>query len=249
MSKTGGGRGTNQYAIKGVGKSRRSQGDLVHQHQEAPLVDLTLPPLPDWDLYDAEYGETPIDEDVRGSLTERYRWVRTKAELNRAESTNISMAVAWLWENPFAEPADLLDQISLRQLHARMFNEVWLWAGKTRVQETNLGVEPSQITQRLQVLLGNTLWQIDNDAYPREEFGTRFHRDLVAIHCFPNGNGRHARLVANELARILGLGRNFYSWGRRSKESPAVVRRRYIDVIKHADSTGDYMPLNKFSTS
>ena len=41
--------------------------------------------------------------------------------------------------------------------------------------------------------------QIEQQAYSSVEIATRYHHRLVAMHVFPNGNGRHARLMADLL--------------------------------------------------
>ncbi len=46
---------------------------------------------------------------------------------------------------------------------------------------------------------------------PPDEIAVRFHHRLVQIHPFPNGNGRHARLVADLL--VMRLGGERFSWG------------------------------------
>lgn len=198
----------------------------------------------EWDLHSVQFGETPIDEDVRDFLTGRCQGILTKDELNLAESENIFEAMEWLKNHPFDTPSDLLNQVALRGLHRRMFEQVWTWAGHIRIRETNMGIDPLQITHEWEVLLRNTEWQIENRTHPLDEICVRLHRRMLEIHCFPNGNGRHARLAANELGRILGLGSNAFTWGRRSGEGrEEELRRQYLDALRLADSTDDYGPL------
>ena len=85
-----------------------------------------------------------------------------------------------------------------------------------RARETNLGVDPHQIAVQWERLLGNVLWQLEGGSMPALEVGVRFHHDMVKIHCFTNGNERHARLAANKLAELAGLGVDVYTWGQRS---------------------------------
>jgi fido (protein-threonine AMPylation protein) len=59
----------------------------------------------------------------------------------------------------------------LRDLHHRMFGEVWTWAGKLRQRETTIGIAPAQIQERLQALLGDALYWIENETYDRSEIG------------------------------------------------------------------------------
>lgn len=36
-----------------------------------------------------------------------------------------------------------------------------------------------------------------------DEFAIRFKHRLVSIHCFPNGNGRHSRMIADIMVIFL----------------------------------------------
>lgn len=62
----------------------------------------------------------------------------------------------------------------------------------------------------------------------------RFHHRLVLIHPFPNGNGRHARLMADLL--VMRLGGERFSWGRESLRDPGAARARYIEALNRADA-------------
>ena len=98
--------------------------------------------------------------------------------------------------------------------HKRMFGPVWKWAGKIRTTERNIGVEAWRIRSDLQQLVGDTRAWLELDSFPPDEIAVRLHHRLVAIHCFANGNGRHARLVADLLA--IGLGQTAFTWARRT---------------------------------
>lgn len=241
--------------MKGTSKEPSPAGnrDQIEALRAAANQEAQLGPDPGpenaLDLSAAQHGETPIDEDVREQLTARYQHIRTKAELNRAEASNIAVAVAWLRENPYGTTQDLLNQPALRALHRRMFNEVWTWAGQTRTRDTNLGVEPVLIVQQWEDLLRDTHWWIDHNVYPPLEIGLRLHRGMLAIHCFPNGNGRHARITATELARLLGQGPGAYTWGARSGADPEISRREYLRALRLADSEGEYGPLMEIALS
>jgi fido (protein-threonine AMPylation protein) len=67
----------------------------------------------------------------------------------------------------------------------------------------------------------------------RDEIAVRFHHRLVQIHPFPNGNGRHARLMADLL--VIDLGAERFSWGRTNLQDASDVRRRYIAALQAAD--------------
>jgi Fic-DOC domain mobile mystery protein B len=186
-------------------------------------------------------GQTPVDADDAQYLTAEYSWIQTRDELNDAEASNITDALIWLEDEGLAA-SDLLHQSFLRELHHRMFGEVWSWAGRFRTRDTTIGVPPVHIQERLQALLGDTLLWIEHGTYGASELCVRFHHQLVFIHPFVNGNGRHARLVAGALADSLGLGPDHLSWGARSGQSPSEARRRYLDGLRAADK-GDYTGL------
>ena len=101
---------------------------------------------------------------------------------DEAESLNITSAVVWLRTvKPFRATDDLVDQVALRELHRRMFGQVWTWAGRIRSRETNLGVEPALIVERWEVLLRDTRAQIEHRSFPVEEIPLRLHRGMLAI--------------------------------------------------------------------
>ena len=80
-----------------------------------------------------------------------------------------------------------------------------------------------------------------------EEMAVRFHHRLVWIHPFPNGNGRHARLMADIFIENV-LHRSPFTWGKRDLSNPGENRSRYISALHEADN-GNYMPLLEFAKS
>jgi len=94
-------------------------------------------------------------------------------------------------------------------------------------------------------LLGDAQYWIEKHVYPADEVALRFHHRLVAIHPFPNGNGRHARLAADLVA--LKQGRPAFPWGAGTAE-PATVRQAYLDALRRADNQ-DYDALLQFARS
>ena len=85
-----------------------------------------------------------------------------------------------------------------------MFGETWSWAESFRKSDKNIGVEWLQIGVKLRDLIDDVRFQIEQATYSPDEIATRFHHRLVAIHPFPNGNGRHARMMADLLIQKLG---------------------------------------------
>ncbi|MEO5644670.1 MAG: Fic family protein [Bacteroidia bacterium] len=61
----------------------------------------------------------------------------------------------------------------------------------------NLGIKWITISTELKSLLDDTLYWIENKTHSPDEIAIRFKHRLVAIHCFPNGNGRHSRIMAD----------------------------------------------------
>lgn len=182
-------------------------------------------------------GATPLDADELASLIPRH--ITAQGELNEWEQLNIVQGEAWARR----QRKDILDEAFVRQLHKQMFGETWSWAGSFRKSDKNIGTEWQQVGVKLRNLLDDVRYQIDNATYPPDEIATRFHHRLVAIHPFPNGNGRHARVMADLLAQQLGQPR--FTWGRKSLTEATDARTRYIEALRAADS-GDIGPLMAF---
>ena len=80
-----------------------------------------------------------------------------------------------------------------------------------------------------------------------EEIAIRFKHRLVSIHCFPNGNGRHSRIMADLIAlHVFGL--NKFSWGNSSLVDSSEQRKMYLNALKFAYN-GDFSQLIKFARS
>jgi Fic-DOC domain mobile mystery protein B len=141
---------------------------------------------------------------------------------------------------------DPLSEKFVQALHRRMLSDVWRWAGKFRASERNLGIAFYEIPAALRQLLDDTKAWIEYKTYPPDEIAVRFHHRLVQIHPFPNGNGRHARLMADLL--VMRLGGERFSWGSANLQDAAVVRRRYIAALQAADDH-DIGPLLAFARS
>lgn len=197
------------------------------------------------DLRATQFGQTPIDEDAREFLTPQYADIETLDEMNEAEALNIADAVFWSEQQEWTLEG-FLDHFTLRDLHRRMFCEVWTWAGTHRLRETNLGISPARVPDAWAGLIGNAKYWVETETYPVDEICVRLHHRSVAIHPFPNGNGRHARLMANTLAFILGLGRTRFTWGVQPGHEET-GRREYLEALRAADA-GDYTHLVEIAT-
>jgi Fic-DOC domain mobile mystery protein B len=115
-----------------------------------------------------------------------------------------------------------------------MLGDVWKWAGKFRQSERNLGIPFYEIPTALRQLLDDAKTWIEFGSYPTDEIAVRFHHRLVAIHPFANGNGRHARLIADLL--VMRLGQERFSWGRDSLRDAGGLRQTYVSALKAADN-------------
>lgn len=193
------------------------------------------------DLFAQPDDATPLDAEEREGLLQT--WITTRADLNEAEQANIDGAVAWTERR---RDADILTEGIVFELHKRMFGDVWSWAGSTRKTGKNIGIDPVQIHIQLGGLLRDARYWVDNKFFPPDEIAVRLHHGLVAIHPFPNGNGRHARLVADLL--IVQLGGAPFSWGGGTLRDIGTLRAEYIAALRAADQH-DFTPLLAFARS
>lgn len=115
-----------------------------------------------------------------------------------------------------------------------MLGDVWKWAGHFRVTERNIGIDAYRVPQELLSALNDVTYWIENRTFERDEIAVRLHHRLVAVHPFPNGNGRHARLMADLLIGLLG-GETF-SWGGGSIHTTGQLRARYVSALREADA-------------
>jgi len=187
-------------------------------------------------------GATPLDPDEADGLIPDH--VSTRAELNAWEQLNIGDAVAWLGRR--TDVASLLTIEFVTELHRRMFSDTWRWAGRFRWTLKNIGVPPEAIVERTHDLLADTRYWMENGTYPADEIAVRFHHRLVSIHPFPNGNGRHGRLMTDALVREIGA--PTLTWGSGSIDHQGGVRHTYIRALQTADA-GDYAGLLAFVRS
>ena len=186
-------------------------------------------------------GATPLDPNELDGLIPRH--LATQQDLNEWEQNNILPARTWLYAR--VRPNVLTEQFHC-DLHRRMFGKTWHWAGQFRQSEKNIGVPWTQVPMRLRQLFENTRFRLDMQGIDLDEEIARFHHQLVLVHAFANGNGRHARLMADALLRERRL--IPFTWGRVSLVDPSEVRERYIGALRAADA-GNIRPLLEFVRS
>ncbi len=192
------------------------------------------------DLFEEPANATPLSPEERDALIPAH--ITYRSELNEAEQENIYRAQDWA----LARRRELLTEKFVKQLHRRMLGDVWRWAGQFRTSERNLGIPHYEVAIALRQLLDDARTWIESGSYPRDEIAVRFHHRLVQIHPFPNGNGRHARLMADLL--VMNFGGERFSWGSANLQDAGDVRRRYIAALRAADNH-DIGPLLIFARS
>jgi Fic-DOC domain mobile mystery protein B len=175
-------------------------------------------------------GATPLDPDEAAGLVPVH--ITTQTDLNAWEQANIVLADRWAARQ---KKRALLDEGFVRDLHRQMFNRTWQWAGTFRQSNKNIGVEWTQIAVKLRDLLENTRFQIKNHVFKEDEVAVRFHHQLVLIHAFPNGNGRHSRLMSDLLSMRLGQPRLTWGGNNASLTPVSVILDRYLLALRAAD--------------
>ncbi|MGM9479216.1 mobile mystery protein B [Pedobacter sp. GSP4] len=189
-------------------------------------------------------GQTPLDEDEKEGLL--IPTIATREELDEFEQQNIEDAIQWTLGRKF-KSEKLLTEAFIKDMHKRMYKDVWQWAGTFRKTNKNIGVDRWRVAVELKVLLADTWFWIENDTFPPDEIAIRFKYRIVSIHCFSNGNGRHSRLLADIIVEKLFDGPVF-TWGAGNLSKECESRTRYLDSLKLADK-GDYTALVLFARS
>lgn len=188
-----------------------------------------------------EHGQTPIDEAEKDGL--KIKSISTMGELDAFEQQNIEDAIEWLSGRQF-RPNQVLEIDFILNVHKRMFRNVWSWAGKLRQTNKNIGVPYHELRIHLRALVDDCTYWIENDTYPPEEIAVRFKHKLVSIHLFPNGNGRHSRLMGDILLKSLDTSQSL-SWGNKTLRR-GEDRVGYLKALRLADA-GDLTSLIAFS--
>ena len=187
-------------------------------------------------------GQTPLDEDEKEGLL--IKSIATRGELDEFEQQNIEDAIQWSLTRKF-KTDQILSESFIQQLHKRMYGRVWSWSGEYRKTNKNIGVDKLDIPVALRSLIDDASYWLENNVYEPDEFALRFKHRLVSIHCFPNGNGRHSRMIADIIIeKIYQL--PVFSWGSKSLADENDTRKNYLIAIRKADE-GDLELLLKFA--
>lgn len=193
---------------------------------------------------DLEYidGQTPLDEDEKEGLL--IPTIATRGELDEFEQQNIEQAVLWSLNRSFKAETVFTEEF-IKAVHKRMYGEVWAWAGEFRKSNKNIGVDKYQIAIELRCLMDDANYWYANNIFSPDEFAIRFKHRLVSIHCFPNGNGRNSRLIADIIIEKL-FKQKVFTWGAENLVKQGNTRVAYLNAIKAADN-GDIQLLIRFA--
>lgn len=187
-------------------------------------------------------GQTPLNEEEKEGL--KIKSITTQRELDEFEQLNIEKAIEWMIHTRL-KPERILTEKFIKNLHKKMYGDVWKWAGEFRQSDKNIGIKWTQIGIELKTLIDDTKYWVDNNIYPPEEIAIKFKHRIVAIHCFPNGNGRHSRIMADIIMESI-FGEKPFSWHQSNMVKADETRKKYITALKKADN-GDINPLITFA--
>ena len=192
--------------------------------------------------FDYKDGQTPLDDNEKEGL--KIKSITTQGELDEFEQLNIEKAVEWTIHTKL-RPEKILTEKFIKDLHKRMYSDIWKWAGEFRKTEKNIGIPWTKIGIELKILLDDSKYWIDNKTFPPEEIAIRFKHRIVSIHCFPNGNGRHSRMMADIIMESI-FGEEIFSWHQSNMVKANETRKKYISSLKEADN-GNYNNLIEFA--
>lgn len=186
-------------------------------------------------------GQTPLEEEKEGL---KIKSITTQGELDEFEQLNIEKAVEWTIHTKL-KPENILTEKFIKDLHQKMYGDIWKWAGEFRKTEKNIGIPWTRIGIELKSLLDNTKYWMDNKIFSPEEIAIRFKHRLVSIHCFPNGNGRHSRMMADIIMESI-FNVEIFSWHQSNMVKANEIRKKYINALREADN-GNVTPLIEFA--
>lgn len=185
-------------------------------------------------------GDTVLSPEELDMLIPKH--VTTRTQLDEVEQANVEEGLVWLLSQRNITTEKLFSKDFQDKLHVKMFGQVWEWAGKTRTRETNIGVLPYQIEIERKKLNDDAIfWCKTSKGMTPKQIAITFHHKLIQIHCYPNGNGRHGRIMADLIVeRLYEL--NKLEWITKDILHIGEARNTYIAAMKSADKN-DYKPL------
>ena len=192
--------------------------------------------------FDYKDGQTPLEDEEKDGL--KIKSITTQGELDEFEQLNIEKAVEWSIHTKL-KPENILTEKFIKDLHKKMYGDLWKWAGEFRRTEKNIGIPWTKIRLELKNLLDDTKYWIEKKTFSPEEIAIRFKHRIVSIHCFPNGNGRHSRMMADIIMESI-FGNEIFSWHQSNMVNANEIRKEYINALKEADN-GNIKPLIDFA--
>lgn len=162
----------------------------------------------------------------------------SKEALNEQEALGVATVERYLLEE-VDYPVEFSVTL-VQDLHRRAFGQLYDWAGQWRRTVPNVGAYLPPAAGQVPQLLSE--WadevrhrqrQLPSKPTPAQVAAllAYAHHRLVAIHPFPNGNGRAARLVTDLLA---------YNYGYQAvvlyQREPGEARTQYLAAIRQADA-------------
>jgi fido (protein-threonine AMPylation protein) len=97
--------------------------------------------------------------------------------LNELEGENIVAGLTRLDRRP--KSFDLLTDAVVREVHKRLFGDVWEWAGIYRQTKKNIGVQVWRIPTELRTCLDDARYWRNNKSFDTLEATARLHHCLV----------------------------------------------------------------------
>lgn len=124
-------------------------------------------------VFEEPEDATPLAPNEREGLCQS--WITHRRDLNEAEQAKILSGRAWARRQKHTSALDIINETFLRTLHARMFGDVWTWAGRYRLTERNIGVPAYRVAVDLAVLIDDAHFWISNATYEPDELSIRSH--------------------------------------------------------------------------
>ena len=176
----------------------------------------------------------------------RLKGLNHRATISEMEHHAIERAIEWFRFKSYAAE-EMFTEEFVKFVHKKMYGAVWKTAGSFRQSEQPKGSRWSNIAIQLRGLNSDTLENFHTKTYPSSELAVRYMHGLSAICCFENGNGVHARLMADLIVTKL-FAELPLTWGRLQARHPENLRREFRACLEAADCN-DYEPLIRFSRS
>jgi hypothetical protein len=132
------------------------------------------------------YGETPLPHDERTALLPHVVEV-LETPVSRAAVYDLEQAVQEQVSEELLTAAfsgslsldELLTDYFVRDLHERLYGDIWSWAGRWRQRDVNIGVDPRQVAVELRSALDNIRYRWEHtDDWTARELGLTTHARL-----------------------------------------------------------------------